>query len=169
MKRPAGMLPTAWERYKHCADIAMVGRPNIVQTVGDAPASAGFHRADGTFLNEAGETEQYCAAVDFSIHHPQSLSGVQIGRFLLSLFHGDFVPFWRHGGTWEGQEHIHAIWVSCVMKDELLQQIHDFCMGRDGLRGHNPDVFWTSFIHQQAWHMQVARIKRILSEMGDSW
>jgi hypothetical protein len=153
MQKP-GMLDPAYGAYLLACSQAGV-RENIVQTVGAAPLSAGFHAADG----KDAQGNDYCAAVDISVLHPIHLTGAQVSALLLAMFHNGFAPFWRHEGVFMNGPHIHALWCDCAMKPELRAQFHDFCHARNGLVGHALDTFWSQFMAQAAWETGVEGLK----------
>ena len=159
MERSTGMLPGAFEAYVQACAAAKLAPEHVVQTVGHAALSAGYHEADGHFVNAAGEREAYCAATDLSVRHPRELTGAEVSQLLLALLHHGFCPFWRHEGVFMAGPHIHMIWVATAMKPQLRAQVHDFCHGRDGLVSHSPDSFWSHFVAQQAWDAAVAQIR----------
>lgn len=140
--RPQGLLPAAWDALKGFP----IEASQVVQTVGEAKPSGKTHEPDGTFTNEEGQSEEYCAAVDLSVLHPEELNRDQIKVLLGRLTDAGFAPFARLPGQdhWLDPEHIHAIWADCPMKDLLRNQVHSFCdvPMLNGLRSNVPYKFW---------------------------
>lgn len=145
MIRKKGMVPAAY--FSYLAVFKELGwKPrNVVQVVGNAPASAGFHKADGS-ITVNGKRESYCAAWDISVKSDcdgnyRPLSKEQIRQMLACLSRHGFVGWFR---DWDGNEHCHIIYVSLKMKPELQKQVRDFLHDRDGLAGHHPETFYTA-------------------------
>ena len=107
----SGLHPDASDQLR-CAGI---GAAQITQTIGDAPASAGYHARDGF-----ADGKPYTAAVDISV---RGLSEGAIRVLLGRLGAGGFAPWYRKPGSdgWPSDEapHIHAIYVGCRMKSSL--------------------------------------------------
>lgn len=105
----------------------------VVQAIGDAKASAGFHHQDGIL-----EGQPYTAAVDLSV---RDLNNTQIATWLECLCAQGFVAFFRN---WPGNLHIHGNYCGVPQKRQLDVQNEDFFHGRDGLRGHRriDDEWW---------------------------
>lgn len=164
MQRHTGMLPAAFGAYLKACAAAGLEPESVVQTVGQAPLSAGYHAADGTFRNERGREEEYSAATDLSVRHPRELSGGEVSRLLLALLRQGYCPFWRHEGVFMEGPHIHMVWPACAMKPALRGQVRDFLYARNGLAGHAPDTFWIHFIHQEAWETATARIRTAFAQ-----
>jgi hypothetical protein len=132
---------------------------NVVQSVGDAPQSAGYHAQDGTFANERGISEPYCAAFDMSLKHPHHYTGEQVGRILLRMLAKGIVPFWRQPSQGFSGPHIHAIDCHLRMKDQLQRQVREFLDGGDGLVGDNVDSFWFTYYQQKSFKVMCAAIR----------
>ena len=118
-----------------------VSADRIVQTIGSAPASHGIHLQDGT-----AQGLPYCAAVDFSVHHPSQMEDHDIQDFLSKIAKVGFAGWYRNPGHdhWPASEpaHIHAVFAGCPMKEELRSQIHDWLHGKNGLASHAAYEFW---------------------------
>jgi hypothetical protein len=99
----------------------------IVQTIGNAPASAGYHLPDGSVNGHL-----YTAAVDLSV---RGLSDTQIRNLLERLAKVGFAGWYRENGHdgWVGANHIHAVYANCKMKTVLRAQVHSWLLGRNGL------------------------------------
>jgi hypothetical protein len=99
----------------------------ITQTVGNAPASAGVHLADGTVNGKA-----YTAAVDIST---SGMSETQIHNLLEKLGKVGYAAWYRKQGFdgWNGSNHIHGIYANCRMKEALRSQVRSWLVGRNGL------------------------------------
>lgn len=145
MVRPRGMAPSAFLSYIAAfKDLGM--KPcRVVQTIGSAPASKGFHALDG-YVTVGTKREGYCAAVDLSVKsdsdgNARPLDKPQIKKVLAALARHGFVAWFR---DWEGNTHIHAIFVAVRMKPQLCSQVRDYLHDRDGLAGHRPETFYTS-------------------------
>lgn len=110
----------------------------ITQTIGSAPASAGYHSSDGTADGRA-----YTAAVDLST---RDLSSTEIRALLQRLGENGFAAWYRQPGSdgWPASEapHIHAVFAGVVMKSALRAQVRDFLDGRNGLTSHSIYRFW---------------------------
>jgi hypothetical protein len=145
LPRPFGVAPSAWQAFQAAADMAGIDLTKhstyrIVQSIGSAPASAGFHKRDGYVMAD-GERAPYCAAVDISV---KGLSINEIRAFLEALAWWGFAAWFRHGGAWANNLHIHAVYAGLPMKDVLKQQVIDFLNGRDGLASHGDETFYTA-------------------------
>ncbi len=145
MIRPKGMAPAAFFAYTASFKKLNLKPCRISQTVGNAKASAGFHKVDG-YLTINGKREGYCAATDLSVHYdsdgnPRELSASQIKAILEMLSRHGFVGWYR---DWPGNKHIHIVWVNVKMKPQLQRQVQDFLHNRDGLAGHQPETFYTA-------------------------
>jgi hypothetical protein len=99
----------------------------IMQTIGNAPASAGTHARDG-YVNG----QPYSAATDISV---SGLSQTQIRNLLEKLAKVGFAAWYRHNGYdgWNGVNHIHAVYANCLMKSSLRSQVRSWLAGRNGL------------------------------------
>lgn len=94
----------------------------ITQTIGNDPRSFGYHHRDGVLL-VGGRRVDYCAAVDLATF---DLSRPQINRLLVQLTRHQFAAWYRAGGKWRGDEHIHAIYTRLPMKAQLRRQVREF-------------------------------------------
>lgn len=130
----AGLHPEASDRLR-CAGVSA---SRITQTIGSAPASAGYHAADGTADGLA-----YTAAVDLST---RDLSTTEIRDLLQRLGENGFAAWYRQPGAdgWPASEapHIHAVFAGVIMKSALRGQVRDFLDGRNGLTSHTIYRFW---------------------------
>jgi hypothetical protein len=99
----------------------------ITQTIGNAPASAGYHAQDGTV-----NSHPYSAATDLSV---SGLSSTQIHNLLEKLAKVGFAAWYRKNGVdgWSGANHIHAVYANCKMKSQLRAQVRSWLNGRNGL------------------------------------
>jgi uncharacterized protein YraI len=99
----------------------------ITQTIGNAPASAGYHAADGTVNGRA-----YCAATDLSV---RGLTATQIHNLLERLARAGFAAWYRKDGVdgWRGADHLHVVYANAAMKSQLRAQVRSFLVGRNGL------------------------------------
>jgi hypothetical protein len=131
------MHKTAFSAYIRACWLAGID-PNgrVVQTIGDAPASAGVHAQDGTLDGQA-----YCAAVDL---RTRDLTRAQIKMLLQRLAESGFACWYRYKGTFTANEHIHAIYAGLPMKAALRRQVRDFLNDRDGLATHDDEHFYTA-------------------------
>ncbi|MEJ7596433.1 MAG: hypothetical protein WKG01_00875 [Kofleriaceae bacterium] len=119
-----------WGLHPRASDglrAAGVAAWRITQTIGNAPASAGVHKQDGT-VNGA----PYTAAVDIST---SSLSSTQIHNLIERLAKVGFAVWYRKGGSdgWNGSNHIHAVYANSKMKSALRSQVRSWMVGRNGL------------------------------------
>lgn len=121
----AGLHPGASDALR----ALKVPASRIVQTIGNAPASAGTHARDG-FVNG----RAYGAAVDISV---RGLSTRRIRTLILNLGKVGFAGWYRQPGHdgWPSREapHIHAVWTGCRMKSSLRRQVASWLQGRNGL------------------------------------
>jgi len=120
-----GIHPRASDAFR----AAGVPAWRIMQTIGNAAASAGTHAQDGTFNGHP-----YSAATDISV---SGLSSTQIKNLLERLGRLGFAAWYRNPGHdgWPSSEvrHIHAVWANCKMKSSLRSQIRSWLVGRNGL------------------------------------
>jgi hypothetical protein len=133
MKRPYGFAPSAFEAYLQACAEAKIAPYRVTQTIGNAPASAGYHAKDG---EENGAP--YCAATDLS---DNGLSHAQIRKWLDRLAAHGFAGWFRN---WEGNTHIHVVYAALDMKSQLFLQVVDFLNDRNGLKGHAKEKFYAA-------------------------
>lgn len=137
-----GLCPDASDRLR-CAGLSA---GDITQTIGNAPASAGTHAADGTIGGQP-----YCAATDLST---SGLSDAEVLLLLDELTNQGFAAFFRDPGHdgWPADEarHIHAIYVGVGMKAALAAQVDDWLQGLNGLASHTPYGFYQASAAQKA-------------------
>lgn len=111
----------------------------IMQTIGNAAASAGSHAQDGT-----SEGFAYTAAVDLSA---SGWSDAHIRDVLQNLGWAGYAAFYRnpcHDGWPCGEvRHIHAVYAGVSMKSMLDAQISDYRNQRNGLASHTTYSFYT--------------------------
>ena len=109
----------------------------ITQTIGNAPASAGYHAQDGT-----ANGHPYTAAVDLSV---SGLTTTQIHNLLERLAKVGYAAWYRRNGSdgWIGANHIHAVYANCKMKSQLRSQIRSWLVGRNGLVSNTTYRFHT--------------------------
>jgi hypothetical protein len=119
----SGLHPRASDALR----AAGVSAWRIVQTIGNAPASAGYHLADGSVNGHP-----YTAAIDLSV---SGLSNTQIRNLLERLAKVGYAGWYRQNGHdgWSGANHIHAVYANCKMKAVLRAQIRSWLLGRNGL------------------------------------
>lgn len=151
MLRPYGMATDAFSAYiKACLEAQVnpehtaVGSKRVVQTIGDAVASAGTHEKDGVDQNG----HDYSAAVDISVKH--DLNQQQIEKLLLALAANGFAAWWRHTGSFANNVHVHAVYLGVKMKLPLRNQAHDWFGHRNGLVSHADDQFWVDNLTEAA-------------------
>ena len=121
----------------------------IMQTCGNAPASAGSHAKDGTFKDLDGKTKTYCAAVDISTRTkpggPQ-MSAKAVKNVLFYLGKAGFAAWYRDPGHdgWPSNEvhHIHAVYAGVPMKSMLDRQVLDYSVCKNGLKSHAKYAFY---------------------------
>ena len=102
-----------WGLHPRASDAlraAGVTASRIMQTIGNAPASAGTHAQDGTF-----QGHPYSAATDISV---SGLSQTQIANLLERLAKVGVAAWYRPSGHdgWNGVHHLHAVYANCLMK-----------------------------------------------------
>lgn len=119
----AGLHPRASDALR----AAGVSASRITQTVGNAPASAGVHLADGTVNGK-----EYTAAVDLST---SGMTEPQIHNLLEKLGKVGYAAWYRKTGVdgWSGSKHIHGVYANCKMKEALRSQVRSWLVGRNGL------------------------------------
>jgi hypothetical protein len=109
-----------------------ISASRIMQTIGNARASAGTHRQDGTVNGHP-----YCAATDISV---RGLSNTQIRHLLERLGRVGFAAWYRQPGHdgWPSSQvrHIHAVYANAKMKTSLRSQVRSWLVGRNGLRSN---------------------------------
>jgi hypothetical protein len=129
----------------------------IVQTIGNAPASAGTHAQDGTVNGHP-----YSAATDLSV---SGLSNAQIQNLLARLAKVGFAAWFRWPGHdgWPASEvrHIHAVYANAKMKTALRSQVRSWLVGRNGLASNT----LYGFFHWTAAEKAVVRHK--FTQSGD--
>ena len=130
----SGLHPRASDALR----AAGVTAGRITQTIGNAPASAGVHLADGTVNGKA-----YTAAIDISV---SGLSSSQIHNLLEKLGKVGYAAWYRKSGSdgWNGANHIHGVYANCKMKSALRSQVRAWLVGRNGLVS-NTLYKWHSF------------------------
>lgn len=139
MQRPYGFLPSAFTAYILACYKAGIDPNRVVQCIGNAPASAGYHARDGIVLDN-GVPRAYCAATDVSV---RGLSDAQIHELVEQLSRQGFAAWYRYRGSFANNRHIHFVFAGCKMKSQLRGQVHDFLAGRDGLAGHQWEEYFT--------------------------
>jgi hypothetical protein len=116
-----------------------VSASRIMQTIGNAAASAGTHRQDGVVNGHP-----YCAATDISV---SGLSNTQIRNLLDRLAKVGFAAWFRWPGHdgWPSSEvrHIHAVYANARMKTQLRSQVRSWLVGRNGLYYNSIYTFHT--------------------------
>ena len=112
----------------------------IGQTIGNAPASKGFHSSDGSVGGKA-----FSAATDIRVSDWTNRKNPQwdnVSDLLDALRGAGFSAWYRHwyttrkDGSRTPNFHIHAVYAGAPMKSQLRQQVQDFVNGYDGTRGH---------------------------------
>jgi hypothetical protein len=139
MLRPYGMLERAFNSWIKACYEAKINPDRIMQTIGSADASAGYHAKDGSFMTSKGAKRNYCAATDT---RSKDLSTAECKRLLKALKKNGFAPFWRRTGSFKNNQHFHIVYIACYMKPQLRGQVLDFFEGLNGLKGHDPDPDW---------------------------
>jgi hypothetical protein len=137
--RPYGMPRLAFEAYclaSERAEIDLADREDhrLVQIIGNAPASAGFH------LRETGadrpvariDNEPYSACYDLSV---KGLGWTQVATWLEELCRVGIPGWFRYKGSFVNNRHIHCIAAFLPMKEELRQQCRNFWVQDDALVG----------------------------------
>ena len=111
----------------------------VSQTIGNAPASAGYHARDGS-----ANGVDYCAATDVRVI---GLSETQIKALIENLARLGYAGWYRKPGSdgWPSTEapHIHTVHVSAPMKSVLQAQVADWLVGKNGLTSHTTYRFYT--------------------------
>ena len=139
----------AWEATCKAANL----RPVIVQTLGNAPKSKGFHAADGKYKNPKGEWVEYCAAIDVSVRQLATrlsdgatveMNESRIHWFLSKLAENGFAGWYRRESQGFDDKHLHAVFAGVKMKAGLRRQVTDFLNDRTGLASHGPESFYTA-------------------------
>ena len=133
--RPFGMGPWQYACFLRACKKANVSPVRVVQTIGNARLSAGFHAQDG--VAHEGDFYPYCAATDLSV---RDLTRPQIDALLSALFDAGFIGWYRHTGVFAGVRHIHIVFVGYPMKEQLARQVSDALHDLTGLVGHKPET-----------------------------
>ncbi len=145
MARVYGMPPAMFRDYMNACYQARINPKRITQTIGGAPASAGYHFRDGT-LPENGIQYDYGAAVDL---RSRDLNDVERRRFLFALVENGFAGWYRTPRQFPGNEHFHLVYARYHMKHALRDQFHDFMNDRTGLVGHKKETFFRADAKQK--------------------
>jgi hypothetical protein len=156
--RPYGMGLDQYTAYVAAMAEAGVSKERIVQTIGNAAASAGTHAKDG--VDQHGF--DYSACTDI---HILDLSETEIHKVLLALADHGLCGWWRHTGSFANNQHCHFVYANCHMKTMVQNQIHDFLAHRNGLVGHAIDAFWAANLKDSV--AQVIRAE-FLQHNGES-
>jgi hypothetical protein len=148
-----------WGLHPRASDAlraAGVSSWRIMQTIGNAPASAGTHARDG-YVNG----QPYSAATDISV---SGLSSSQIANLLEKLAKVGFAAWYRHNGYdgWYGVNHIHMVYANCLMKSSLRSQVRSWLAGRNGLVSNTTYHFHTWSAAARA----VVKAKFAMSDYG---
>lgn len=133
-----GMTDIAWGALRQAFDNAKVrynasNNYRVMQAVGYAKASAGYHAPDGKYKGE-----DYTAAVDI---RTRDLTRSQIATVLEETCQQGFVSFYRN---WPGNLHAHLNYAGLPQKRQLDSQNEEFFRGEDGLvgRGRIDQEWW---------------------------
>ena len=150
-----------WGLHPRASDAlraAGVSSSRIMQTIGNAAASAGTHAQDGTFNGHP-----YSAATDISV---AGLSATQIRNLLEKLAKVGFAAWYRENGHdgWIGINHIHAVYANCLMKLSLRSQVRSWLAGRNGLVSNTT----YQFHHFSAAARAAVHGKFVMSDFGTS-
>lgn len=150
-----------WGLHPRASDAlraAGVAAWRITQTIGNAPASAGYHAQDGSVNGQP-----YCAATDLST---SGLTETQIHNLLERLAKVGFAAWYRKNGRdgWSGANHIHVVYANCKMKSQLRAQVRSFLVGRNGLVS-NTIYTWHDFSDEA---IRVVKAKFAASSSGTS-
>lgn len=149
-----GLHPRASDAFR----AAGVSASRILQTIGNAAASAGTHARDGSVNGHP-----YSAATDLST---RGLSTTQIKNLLSKLAKVGFAAWYRNPGHdgWPASEvrHIHAVYANCKMKSSLRSQVRSWLVGRNGLVSNT----LYSFFHWSASDKAAVRNKFSQSASG---
>lgn len=121
-------------------EITSQGTKRVVQTIGNAPDSKGFHAKDGEVVVK-GVTIPYCAAVDLSV---RGLTAGQIKKWLAELAKQGFAAWYRFEGVFANNRHVHAVYVGVQMKKHLQSQVQDFLRDKNGLASHAGETFYVA-------------------------
>lgn len=126
-----GLAPRASDALR----AAGVTSGRIMQTIGNASASAGTHLQDGVVGGVP-----YCAATDISV---SGLNDTEIRNLLERLGKVGFAAWYRHNGFdhWVGVNHIHAVYANLKMKSSLRSQVFSWLENRNGLLSNAIYVF----------------------------
>jgi hypothetical protein len=146
-----------WGLHPRASDAlraAGVSSWRIIQTIGNAPASAGTHARDG-YVNG----QPYSAATDISV---SGLSSTEIANLLEKLAKVGFAAWYRHTGYdgWYGVNHIHAVYANCLMKSSLRSQVRSWLAGRNGLVSN-------AIYHFHTWSAAARAVVKAKFEMSN--
>jgi hypothetical protein len=149
MIRLYGMTDQTWTKYVLACTSANMPTRAVLQTIGNAPASAGTHAQDGV-LNGV----PYCAAFDI---RTRDLSTDQVEWLWLHLIKAGLVCWWRHTGSFADNQHMHCIDPALRMKRALRDQVHAFLARKSGLVGEAAEPFLLSPDHLSDADAQAIR------------
>lgn len=141
MQRKYGFAPNAFSAYIRACFRAGINPDRVSQTIGNAPASAGYHKKDGVVIID-GVKYDYCAATDIGVRDSDYdfLSDKEIKALLTELGKEGFAAWYRN---WPGNKHIHMVYCGLAMKSQLRGQVHDYLNKKSGLAGNKDwEDYW---------------------------
>lgn len=128
-------------------------KPICVQTEGGVAASAGTHLEAGTYPDANGNEQSYSACIDFSVNQlaTRLCDGAQVpmnaARIYWMLEHFaefGFCAWYRTPDEGFSASHIHIVCAMVPIKLPIVQhQVLDFVTGRNGLKSHATEAFYT--------------------------
>lgn len=167
-KKPSGMADVAWEAYQLASananiDISTRADARVVQALGYAEKSKGFHAPDGTLKGKP-----YTAAMDLSV---RGLTDNQIATWMDEMARAGIGSFFRDPDDplWRNNGHIHGFYCGLPMKPQLDSQVRDYKKGLNGLVSHKPvdgyfyptpelvNICWNMFLRSNVNGDEVVR------------
>lgn len=152
MNKPNDMHPSTWPRYIRAFAQANINPQfgtkangqrgsRLLQLIGTAPASAGYHEAEGDYSSNGklvkaftyklnGKDHIYGAALDL---RTIDLTTRQVEDLWIALMKNGFAAWWRHTGSFSNNQHIHMVDQGVHMKRVLRNQSHSFYRKKNGL------------------------------------
>lgn len=132
---PMGLYPDAATKL---ADLGL--SPRITRALDTKKEAKNVHSPD-KFINGI----PYTGAVDLSILcFAKGSQERKIKEMLVILAENGFVAWYRKNGldSWNGDEHIHAVWVKQPLKPVLNRQVESWLKHKNGLKSNKEYTFW---------------------------
>ena len=126
--------------------------PVLVQTQGNATASAGTHNAAGKYKQADGTWHDYSACIDISINQnaTRHSDGASIKmtpariKWLLFCLSEQGIVAWYRVPSQGFTPHIHCVCSMVKMPEICARQVVDFLSDKTGLKSHGKEKFWVA-------------------------